>query len=291
MLSNTTANRSRHALHRHALGIILDLGPAKLPLPIVRAPPDIPDHLLVGVLCHSKPTSSLVKHCTLRLCLKVLLTPPQPHAPHPTLTVTLPSPQTELVLDLKTTSLMGSRAKLADVPKLHELITHQVRARSLYCACRSANVLFQIRRAIIDKGTWKIVLPGLGTVQEVKEDIKRERTIDSYCMYQPSLILIVVLTLRTATSLMTATKKSQVPYDQRPCIRCSVDRVISYASFAFCSIPTSVPSSSMIPLVPPSGGPPSIFRECRLNHNTHLAATRKYPINIATHMNLARTGT
>ncbi|GJE98095.1 maintenance of mitochondrial morphology protein 1 [Phanerochaete sordida] len=86
----------------------------------------------------------------------VLLTPPQPHAQHPTLTVTLPSPQTELVLDLKTTSLMGSRAKLADVPKLHELITHQ------------------IRRVIMEKGTFKVVLPGLATVQEVKDDIKRE---------------------------------------------------------------------------------------------------------------------
>lgn len=58
---------------------------------------------------------------------QVLLVPPHPHAPHPTMTITLPAPQSELVLDLKTTSLMGSRAKLADVPKLHELITHQVR--------------------------------------------------------------------------------------------------------------------------------------------------------------------
>ncbi|EKM50627.1 uncharacterized protein PHACADRAFT_213526 [Phanerochaete carnosa HHB-10118-sp] len=86
----------------------------------------------------------------------VLLTPPQPHAEHPTLTITLPSPQTELVLDLKTTSLMGSRAKLADVPKLHELITHQ------------------IRRVIMEKGSLKVVLPGLATVHEVEEDIKRE---------------------------------------------------------------------------------------------------------------------
>lgn len=43
------------------------------------------------------------------------------------MTIILPSPQSDFVLDLKTTSLMGSRAKLADVPKLHELITHQVR--------------------------------------------------------------------------------------------------------------------------------------------------------------------
>ncbi|KIP02684.1 hypothetical protein PHLGIDRAFT_283987 [Phlebiopsis gigantea 11061_1 CR5-6] len=86
----------------------------------------------------------------------VLLIPPQPHAPHPTLTIMLPSPHTDLVLDLKTTSLMGSRAKLADVPKLHELITHQ------------------IRRVLIEKGTFKIVLPGLSSVEEVKEDVRRE---------------------------------------------------------------------------------------------------------------------
>ena len=40
------------------------------------------------------------------------------------MTFTLP-PDFNLIL--RTTSLMGSRAKLADVPKLHELITNQVR--------------------------------------------------------------------------------------------------------------------------------------------------------------------
>ncbi|KAI0093319.1 maintenance of mitochondrial morphology protein 1 [Irpex rosettiformis] len=87
----------------------------------------------------------------------ILLTPPQPHSPHPTVTVMLPSPQSDFTLDLKTTSLLGSRAKLADVPKLHELITHQ------------------IRRAIIEKGVWKVVLPGLASVREVEEDIEKER--------------------------------------------------------------------------------------------------------------------
>ncbi|KAF7791948.1 hypothetical protein EIP86_002974 [Pleurotus ostreatoroseus] len=86
----------------------------------------------------------------------ILLTPPQSHAPHPTITISLPSPQSDFVLDLKTTSLMGSRAKLADVPKLHELITHQ------------------IRRVIAEKGTWKVVLPGLASVQEVKEDVQKQ---------------------------------------------------------------------------------------------------------------------
>ncbi|PSR85874.1 hypothetical protein PHLCEN_2v5350 [Hermanssonia centrifuga] len=89
----------------------------------------------------------------------ILLTPPQPHSPHPTVTVTLPSPGSEFVLDLKTSSLMGSRAKLADVPKLHELITNQ------------------IRRAITEKGTWKVVLPYLASVQEVQEDVRRESEV------------------------------------------------------------------------------------------------------------------
>ncbi|KAH9946769.1 maintenance of mitochondrial morphology protein 1 [Amylocystis lapponica] len=87
----------------------------------------------------------------------ILLTPPHPHSPHPTVTLTLPSPQSEFTLDLRTASLMGSRAKLTDVPKLHELITNQ------------------IRRLITEKGTWKIVLPGLASVQEVAEDVKKER--------------------------------------------------------------------------------------------------------------------
>ncbi|KAJ3538507.1 hypothetical protein NM688_g6514 [Phlebia brevispora] len=90
----------------------------------------------------------------------ILLTPPQTHTPHPTITISLPSPQSEFILDLKTTSLMGSRAKLADVPKLHELITHQ------------------IRRVIAEKGTWKVVLPGLASVQEVKEDVQKQMTQD-----------------------------------------------------------------------------------------------------------------
>lgn len=57
---------------------------------------------------------------------QIRLTPPHPRSPHPTLTVALPSPDTDFTLNLQTKSLMGSRAKLADVPKLHELITNQV---------------------------------------------------------------------------------------------------------------------------------------------------------------------
>jgi maintenance of morphology protein 1 len=64
-------------------------------------------------------------------------------------------------LDLKSTSLLGSRAKLADVPKLHELIDSQ------------------LRRALIRRGTLKIVLPGLSNVEDVKEvEPEREFTLD-----------------------------------------------------------------------------------------------------------------
>ncbi|TBU48379.1 maintenance of mitochondrial morphology protein 1 [Dichomitus squalens] len=89
----------------------------------------------------------------------VRLTPPHPHSPHPTITFTLPSPHSDFTLDIKTTSLMGSRAKLEDVPKVHELIQNQ------------------IRRVIMDKGTWKVVLPGLSSVSQVKEDMKMEREL------------------------------------------------------------------------------------------------------------------
>ncbi|EPT04231.1 hypothetical protein FOMPIDRAFT_1021931 [Fomitopsis schrenkii] len=90
----------------------------------------------------------------------IRLTPPHPHSPHPTLTVALPSPDTDFTLNLQIKSLMGSRAKLADVPKLHELITNQ------------------IRRVLIDRGTFKILLPGLASVEEVKEDIQKARESD-----------------------------------------------------------------------------------------------------------------
>ncbi|KAI0932339.1 ERMES complex subunit mmm1 [Taiwanofungus camphoratus] len=87
----------------------------------------------------------------------ILLTPPHPHSQHPTVTVTLPSPQTDFTLDIETTSLLGSRAKLQDVPKLHELIKAQ------------------IRKVLLERGTWKVVLPGLASVKEVKEDVEKER--------------------------------------------------------------------------------------------------------------------
>ncbi|KAH8120297.1 hypothetical protein DFH11DRAFT_1559364 [Phellopilus nigrolimitatus] len=83
----------------------------------------------------------------------VALTPPDPLSSNPTLTISLPS---SFTLDLKTTSLMGSRAKLADVPKLHEMIQAQV------------------RRVLAERGTWKVVMPWVTTVEEVREEVAKE---------------------------------------------------------------------------------------------------------------------
>lgn len=74
-------------------------------------------------------------------------------SPAPVLTLAIPP---DFTLDLKTTSLMGSRAKLADVPKLHELIQHQV------------------RRILAARAVWKVVLPGIGSVAEVKHEIREK---------------------------------------------------------------------------------------------------------------------
>ncbi|KAF5377503.1 hypothetical protein D9615_005264 [Tricholomella constricta] len=85
--------------------------------------------------------------------------PPAPASPAPVLTFSI-SP--EFTLDLTTTSLMGSRAKLANVPKLHELIQHQV------------------RRILAARGTWKVVLPGLASLSEVREQVKKEPKEDQF---------------------------------------------------------------------------------------------------------------
>lgn len=51
---------------------------------------------------------------------------------------------------------MGSRAKLANVPKLHELIQHQV------------------RRALASRAIWKVELPGLSTAAEIRQEIRKD---------------------------------------------------------------------------------------------------------------------
>ncbi|KAL0072129.1 ERMES complex subunit mmm1 [Marasmius tenuissimus] len=84
---------------------------------------------------------------------KISIVPPSPTAPAPVMTFSI-SPA--FTLDLTTASLMGSRAKLANVPKLHDLIQHQV------------------HRVLASRATWKVVLPGLASVAEVKQEIKKE---------------------------------------------------------------------------------------------------------------------
>ncbi|KAJ8597028.1 maintenance of mitochondrial morphology protein 1 [Rhizopogon salebrosus TDB-379] len=84
---------------------------------------------------------------------KVTLVPPSPASAAPVLTISLPP---DFTLNLKTTSLMGSRAMLRDVPKLHELIEYQV------------------RRVLAVRGTWKVVLPGLGSLASAQHEVEKE---------------------------------------------------------------------------------------------------------------------
>jgi maintenance of morphology protein 1 len=52
---------------------------------------------------------------------------------------------------------MGSRAMLRDVPKLHELIEYQV------------------RKVLALRGTWKIVLPGMGGLATAQHEVEKEQ--------------------------------------------------------------------------------------------------------------------
>ncbi|KAG6381306.1 hypothetical protein JVT61DRAFT_5713 [Boletus reticuloceps] len=56
---------------------------------------------------------------------------------------------------------MGSRAMLKDVPKLHELIEHEV------------------RKVLTSRGTWKIALPGLGNVTGFTKEGEQCRDAES----------------------------------------------------------------------------------------------------------------
>lgn len=88
----------------------------------------------------------------------IILSTPSPGDAPPVLSVSLPP---DFTLRLKTTSLMGSRAMLKDVPKLHDLIECQV------------------RRVLAAKGTWKVGLPGLASVSEIKAAIHNNATVET----------------------------------------------------------------------------------------------------------------
>ncbi|KAG8819789.1 ERMES complex subunit mmm1 [Serendipita sp. 399] len=68
----------------------------------------------------------------------IIIIPPIPDDPEPMLTLQL---QPDVELSLKTSSLLGSRAKLENVSKVHELIEAR------------------IKRALVERGTWRIHLP------------------------------------------------------------------------------------------------------------------------------------
>jgi maintenance of morphology protein 1 len=82
------------------------------------------------------PVSLSLALTTLRATIVVI--PPVRDDPNPTLTLKL---QPDLKLSMQSASLLGSRAKLANVPKIHELIENRV------------------KRALVERGTWKIHLP------------------------------------------------------------------------------------------------------------------------------------
>jgi maintenance of mitochondrial morphology protein 1 len=67
------------------------------------------------------------------------VSPPDPRDPHPSMTIKL---HPDFTLSLQTSSLLGSRAKLANVPKVHELIENR------------------LRKALMDRGTIRIHVPG-----------------------------------------------------------------------------------------------------------------------------------
>ena len=88
----------------------------------------LPVSLTISLSLFASSVSAIVaKRGGVFISHQVRLTPPDPRSPHPTVTFTLPAPHSNFTLDIKTTSLMGSRAKLEDVPKVHELIQNQVR--------------------------------------------------------------------------------------------------------------------------------------------------------------------
>jgi maintenance of morphology protein 1 len=83
----------------------------------------------------------------------ISITPPSPASTIPVLAIEI-SPTFQL--DITITSLVGSRTKLANVPKLHELIQHQ------------------LRRLLAASTSWKVVLPGLSNAPEANEEIENE---------------------------------------------------------------------------------------------------------------------
>lgn len=96
--------------------------------------------LSLSVFSSKVRRSSSVCNSLLTHTSQIVLTPPRPTSHIPALTFALaPS----FTLDLRISSLLGSRAKLADVPKLHDMIESQ------------------IKKTLASHGSWTVVLPGV----------------------------------------------------------------------------------------------------------------------------------
>jgi hypothetical protein len=112
----------------------------------------------------STSPAAIINFCCF-LPFQISIIPPEPSAPTPAVTLSIAP---DFVLDLNTTSLMGSRAKLANVPKLHELIQHQV------------------RRIFVARGTGKSCYPAFPPHPNL-EKLKEKNLIARY-MFQRYLI-------------------------------------------------------------------------------------------------------
>lgn len=101
----------------------------------------------------SDSSSHVFIRCSEKCYNQVTLSLPKPSSPKPTVTFTLAP---GFRLESNTNSLIGSRAKLADVPKLHELIESE------------------IKKILARRGSWTIVLPGISRKQgeEIPYDTK-----------------------------------------------------------------------------------------------------------------------
>ncbi|GJJ09495.1 hypothetical protein Clacol_003718 [Clathrus columnatus] len=120
-------------------------------------PPTLMDPILVHSLTLGK-ASPRISNARIQLSSdnsesQIVLSLPGPLSSEPAATFALAP---DFRLELNTNSLIGSRAKLADVPKLHDLIESE------------------IKKVLARRGSWTVVLPGIARKQqqEVPYDTK-----------------------------------------------------------------------------------------------------------------------
>jgi len=128
-------------LQRQRLHLALNVYAITLPYNIICKTPGISLNIPFIIFCCGQFQLFVLWCLTIDpSSVQVTLTPPSPSHPLPCLTLTL---NPDFTLDLATTSLIGSRAKLSDVPKIHELIESKIRS------------------ILAERATWKVVLPGV----------------------------------------------------------------------------------------------------------------------------------